>query len=694
MKRLLLFLTKSQCRTYTIPFFIFIYFLFIHNSFAQSPIEGNFDIDAFIQDLFQQQDKNINYEDFYESLFQFYTNPLDLNLATREDLQSLYFLSEIQIKSFFQYKISTGDILSTYELQVIPGFDPLTISKLLPFIEVRNKMMLPKNLWGEITREKNSYLLLRYSNRLENKHEKINSPSSNYGGASDNLYMRFRSSHSKDYSIGFTVEKDAGEKNTWSPSTKRYGADFYSCHFTLFNKGKFKAITLGDYQLQFGQGLVLSSGFSIGKGAETISTTRRSNIGVRSYTSVLESGFFRGGAVTYSIHKNFDITGFYSHTNMDAKINTDTLYEDQFITSIQNSGYHRTPQEIAAKHQINQQATGGNVSYRNNHNDLHLGLSLVNSHYQIALKKSSAVYNQFAFEGKNNFNTSIDYSYVKNNFNLFGEAAISQNGGKAILAGVISSLSSHAEFAMVYRNYEKKFQSIYGNAFGENTNNNNEKGVYWGIKIKPFVKWTLSAYYDRFSFPWLKYHVDAPSNGYEYLVRINYQPTKFILLYMQARTENKEKNQTNDLISIDCISPSIKKNFMINLDYKAQKHISLKSRVQLSSYRQTNSITYGYFIMEEIDLDLRKVKLSARYALFDTDDYDNRQYAFEKDVLYSFSIPVLYGKGSRIYLMGRFKIMRNMDMWIKYSKTKYFGTSINVIDPINSDIKMEIRYVF
>jgi hypothetical protein len=576
-----------------------------------------------------------------------------------------------------------------YELQVIPEFTPLTCYHLIPFVEVKNKFLEPKSVWRKIREEKNNYLLLRYTSGIEGSNDNVN-----YAGSAENLYVRFRSSHSKDYSLGFTCEKDAGEKIIWSPSSKRYGMDYWSYHFSLFNKGKFKAITLGDYQLQFGQGLILSSGFSIGKGSETITTIRRNNLGIKSYTSVLESGYFRGGACTYSPNSNVDVTGFYSNTNIDARINSDSLIEDPFITSIQSSGYHRTSQEISAKHQIKLEAIGGNLSYLSTDNNFHLGVSFLNAQYSVPIKKTARVYNQFAFEGKNNFNSSIDYSYVKNNFNFFGEGAISRNGGKAYLAGFIASLSSRVEIAMIYRNYAKDFQGIYGNAFRENTNNTNERGVYWGIKIKPFTSWTLSAYYDKFSFPWLKYQVNAPSNGYGYLGRLHYQPSKLIQLYVQIRTENKEKNQTGIASNINCIVPTVKKNYMIHLDYKAKNNISLKSRVQVSSYQQNSSPTFGYFIMEEINLDLGKFKLCTRYALFDTDDYDNRQYAYEKDVLYSFSIPALFGKGTRVYAVVQIKILKNVDVWLKYAKTRYLNKTEKPDGQNLSEMKAEVRYIF
>src|SRR5213596_1192204 len=103
-------------------FLIFIFSICSLVSHAQSPSIPDIDLDNFIQELFQQQDKDVNYEDIYESLFQFYANPLDLNSATREDLQTLYILNDEQINQLFKYREHTGNLISLYELQVIPGF--------------------------------------------------------------------------------------------------------------------------------------------------------------------------------------------------------------------------------------------------------------------------------------------------------------------------------------------------------------------------------------------------------------------------------------------------------------------------------------------------------------------------------------------------------------------------------------------
>lgn len=135
--------------------------------------------------------------------------------------------------------------------------------------------------------------MLRYAQILETK-KGFTEPDSRskvrYEGSPFKLYARYKMYSQKDFSLGFTIEKDEGESQL---------ADFKSFHVQFQNKGHWKNSTLGDYQLQVGQGLVSSAGFYIGKGSETVLTTRRNQLGVRPCTSTLENNFFRGASATY-----------------------------------------------------------------------------------------------------------------------------------------------------------------------------------------------------------------------------------------------------------------------------------------------------------------------------------------------------------------------------------------------------------
>lgn len=707
------FLSKQWCKVIGIWLLITL----AHNTSqtvqAQDYPRPAIDIDNFIQELFSVQSEDINYEDVYETLFQFYRSPLNLNTANREDLESLFVLSELQINSLLKHINTNGRLLSIYELQAIPSFDPTTIYKLLPFVFVRPVGLYAdaRPLWQRILREHESnYLLLRYDRVLQEKRgftpadtNSNGEPNTRYAGSPGRMYARYRISHRKDFSLGFTLEKDDGEQLTWDPNTKRYGVDFLSFHAYVENQGRLKALALGDYQLQFGQSLLLAGGFNVGKGAETVQTIRRSNLGVRPYTSTLESGFFRGAAATYQLNR-IEVTGFYSYNLRDANVLTsgDTLSQTEaFIQSFQTSGFHRTQTEISAKGNIGERIVGSNVLYRSKDKNFQAGAIFLHTRYSKELKREDRIYNRFEFSGQQNYNFGAHFNYNWQNFTFFGEGAQSKSGGRGAVAGFVSSLAPNVELAMLYRKFDKNFHSFYGSALGEGSRNINEEGIYWGIKVKPFKKLQLAAYYDRFRFPWLRFQVDAPSSGHEFLTRASYKFSRQIQLFGQYREEVKQKNLTNNVSNIDFLVNTTRRNYVINLNYRMPKVLTLGSRLQMSSYQEGDApTTTGYALVQDIGFRTGKFTIDVRFSLFDTQDFNNRQYVYEKDVLWAFSIPAYSGVGFRNYAVVRYRLSRKIDIWLRYAQFSYrnqqtVGSGLEEVQgSIRSEVKAQVRLRF
>jgi hypothetical protein len=102
-------------------------------------------------------------------------------------------------------------------------------------------------------------------------------------------------------------------------------------------------------------------------------------------------------------------------------------------------------------------------------------------------------------------------------------------------------------------------------------------------------------------------------------------------------------------------------------------------------------------IMQDVSLDLGRFDITARYALFDTDDYDNRQYCYEQDVWLAYSLPAYYGKGSRYFVLIQFNLTKKISLWLRFSRTQYIDrkTISSGMDAINgsslSDIKFQLR---
>ncbi|MGV3540176.1 MAG: ComEA family DNA-binding protein, partial [Rufibacter sp.] len=128
------------------------------------------DVELLVEELFaQQSDENtVAYEDLYETLLQYYRQPLDLNRATREELRGLFLLSENQISALLQHISDNGRLLSLYELQAVSGFDLLTIRRLLPFVTVQSLGQIGQRTWRErLKNAANHSLLLRYDRTLQ-----------------------------------------------------------------------------------------------------------------------------------------------------------------------------------------------------------------------------------------------------------------------------------------------------------------------------------------------------------------------------------------------------------------------------------------------------------------------------------------------------------------------------------------------
>ncbi|WP_339753725.1 helix-hairpin-helix domain-containing protein [Algoriphagus aquimarinus] len=654
-----------------------------YHAHSQQPPQREIDLESFMERLFPVQDEDLDYESINEVLLQLYLNPMDINRASAETLASSYLLDPLQISSLITYRTKHGPLISLYELQAVPGFDLKTIEQILPFLILgAGTSNQTQSFWKRVATEEQAYFMLRHRRTWETRKgftpadtSSTGKVSSRYLGDPNELYLRFRIQHARDFSLGFTLDKDPGEQFTWDGKTARYGFNFSSFHFTKYYVGKWKTIALGDFQAQFGQGLVFGAGYSLGKGAETVPTVRRSSIGILPYTAALEFGFFRGAGLTYQSGK-WQSSLIASHAPRDGRASSslDTLStEDLTINSFNQSGLHRTSSELSTKNQFRELNLGGNVQFSPTSGKLQVGTNYLFTKFDHSWVKEPTLYNQFDFAGKSNNTGSIYLNYNWKNFFLFGESAISQSGGTGNVIGFVSSLSKQVDFSALWRKYDKDFHSFYANSFSESTKPANEQGLYLGIQVKPIPKWKINAYYDYFRFPWFRYRVYAPSKGYEWLTRISFQPNRNLIAFFQIREEHKDRNlsDSGEPSLPYQIRPLNKVNGLLSLEYHVSKTFFFRSRILFSRVNYNDQKSAGFMILQDAQYSFSKFRLTGRIALFDTDDYDTRLYAFENNVLWTFSIPAFSGQGMRYYLLGQYQINSQITTYFRFSRTSY-----------------------
>ncbi len=689
---------------------LFLFSILEHLLYAQNPPQPQIDLENLVERLFPVQEEDLDYESIYEVLFQLYSNPININLANSEVLQASYLLTPDQVTSLLDYRENFGPLLSLYELQAIPKFDLETIDQILPFITLGNSSrQYSTTLFRRIVEEEQAYLLFRHRRVWETRKgfspaDSTSSgiPNARYLGDPNDLYLRFRIQHARDFSLGMTLDKDSGEQFIWDQKTKRYGFNFFSFHFTKYQTGNWKVISIGDYQAQFGQGLVFGAGYSLGKGSETVPTVRRSSVGILPYTAAMEFGFFRGVSATYQQGKwqSTLITSMAPRDGRSTITSSSLENEIETISSLSQSGLHRTSSEISTKSQFKESNLGGNFQYSFSQKT-QIGSNLLFTRFNKPWIKTPTIYNQFDFAGNSNWVGSIYANHNWKNFFLFGETGISKSGGQGTVLGFISSLSKELDFSFVWRNYAKDFHSFYANAFSEGTRPMNEKGVYLGIQIKPVNKWKLNAYYDFFKFPWLRYRVYSPSQGFEWLGRLSYSPSKKLIAFFQIRTEEKERNisDTGEPSLPYQVLPIKKTNWMLSLENHLSENLFLRSRILASRVDFNSEKSNGFMILQDIQYGQNQWRITGRAALFDSDNYDNRLYTFENNVLWTFSIPAFSGIGLRYYLLGQYKFNSQLTAYFRFARTVYsdrdqISSGLQLIESSHqSETTFSIRYL-
>ncbi|HEY0668316.1 MAG TPA: helix-hairpin-helix domain-containing protein [Sphingobacteriaceae bacterium] len=659
--------------------------------------DGDMAVDLIIESLADRLADDFDYTELTVRLNFYHKHPININKASRQQLSELIFLSPLQINALTNHIKENGDILELSELQSIEGFDLETIRKFSPFVSVGSFNSLKPLALSDLTKKGNHDLMFRFGKVLQAQQGYLipdTSQGNRYLGSPARMLLRYRYHYGQNLTASFNMEKDAGEP--FIQRKRISGFDFYSGNIFFKNVGRFTRIALGDYSLQFGQGLSLWSGLGIGKGAEVAGIAKQ-DMGLRPYTSSNEALFFRGGAATVQIGKLF-YTPFVSYNFIDGALAGSADMDK--INSINISGLHRTPTEKANKSSASQLVLGNALQYDSK--NLDIGLTAYYTEFNHAFEKGRSLYNQFNFSGKSLTNTGINYSYTTKNNYFFGEASHSLNSGFALLNGVLTSLSPKVSSVFLYRNYSKNYHSFYNQAFSEGTTAINEKGFYSGLVIKPLSKLEMTTYFDVFTFPWMKFRVDAPSKGYELSSQLVYTYSKKLRVSARYRLQVKEENDEAEE-TVNTLEQTKRQNLRIDLNFKVGESFTLRNRAEVSEYKK--GIWHsenGYLAYQDLIYNPMQSKLSGnfRFAIFDTPGFDSRIYAYENDVLYSYSSPAYQNSGVRYYFNIRYTLKKGIDLWAKYSLTSYtdleeIGSGLDMINGNKkSEIKLQLRYQF
>ena len=622
-----------------------------------------------------------------EALARLKENPLDVNDASTDDFAELPFLSPRLARAIVAHRTREGPFHTVDELARVTGLDQGLLRTLRPYVMIADQNFLDP-LQGSV--------MQRVGRRIElGKGYQGEAPV--YAGSPYRIYTRVRAEYGEHVHGGFSLEKDPGESFRWSPGNSAFGYDHLSGYLAWEGTGWLSRLVIGNFGVEYGQGLLLWSGVSFGKGSAAVHPLLRSGAGVGGVASSRESASFRGIGAAIQLSRRLQLTAFASDRKRDA-----SLSESGRIRSLVADGMHRTASEIDRRGSIRERIAGGAVTWHTPHWTVGLAgyRSQMSTAYELAGRPD-----QF-------FDSSTPTAH---GVSLFGSASVGANflffelmrdarGRPGGVGGLHFGGGRAADVLISVRHYPADFRSPYGSAFSEGSGKpENESGIYAGLRLQLHPHWEAVMYADYYQFPYLRFQVPGPSGGIDSRLILRYRPRDWLNASIQLRSETRDVpdaflSSANRVL--DGLNRSVRQAARLQVSYHFTDDIQLRSRASISRYlKGPDSAQLGLLLYHQVRWQaLPWLTFYGRLSYFDVDSYDARLYSYENDLLYRFSVPAFQDAGHRYYLMMRAAVGPRATVAVKWSATRYddrdqIGSGWDVIDgSALREIYLQVRY--
>ena len=610
-------------------------------------------------------------------------NKLNLNQVTREQLEQLPFLSAQQVEAIMEYLYRYGPMRSLSELQMITQLDYQTRQQLTHYVMVGEER--PRSVWlkmSDITKYGKHLFMATLKVPFYDRHGDLDG----YLGYKYRHDLRYQFNYNNRIKLGITAAQDAGEP--FFSNRNNLGYDHYSYYFQLRDMGWLEALNLGMYRVQLGMGLIMNTGYHLGKLA-TLQSLGRSTHSLTAHTSRSVAGYLRGAAATLRLSKQLSVTAFASYRPLDA-----TLNDDGTARTLITSGYHRSPSEMNKKHNTHETDLGISLGWRKG--TLYVNANGLYTHMDRRLtpQKENTTYRLYAAEGSDFANFSLDYGYNNARMSFAGETALNRDGAIATLHSLSFIVNPQVRLTAIHRYFDKRYTALHAYSFSEGGSVQNEHGIYLGVNWQPTKAWLIQGYADYAHFGWQRYRVSAPSDAFDAMLTTKYSQEKWSL---EGRYRMHLRQQDNS----DNTRLVNRPEHQLRLTWSYTPLSQLTLRTQGNAISRTTELgnSKGVLLSQEATWKYRWLQINANVGWFHTDDYDSRIYLYEKSVLYDNTMSMYYGQGMRYALMARGEIGKRLILSVKMGVTNYFDRSIissglQQVDASSmADLLLQLRYI-
>ena len=555
--------------------------------------------------------------DLNDMLMQLADNPVNLN--DTHAISVIPFVSPYQLKSLKNYILLHGQLLSVKELLMIPGFDSTTVSMLTPWVTAEPYTPPSKITLRELLARGRHTLVSGIGGTIEQAQGYENG---HYVGDNLHALMCYSYNYADHISLRISADKDPAE--AWGKD------NFYGYHLMVSNVGRIEKLIVGRYNLRFGQGVTLWTGF------EPFSMIGESPVryggGVRPASAFNEQGWQEGLAATLSLGRGVSLSGFGSR------------HDGEWFG-------------------------GGHLEYRSD--NLILGTTITATKLDDSLSVRNYTYNQDYFRGDRQATLGVDALWQVGRLTLFGEMAIDHKGKPAGVGGARLS-SGENSIGLTFRHYDPQYHNLHSAAYSM-SETRNEQGLSLDTRLRLPLAITALLSVDIHRFPSLKYGAYAPSAGTWLRTQLTRQFGRAVKASVRFSWRQNQRNIPNIDSTLYLGEESVKRQ----LQGRVKVTLGLwtfTTRGVLSWFDAEQSLEQkGWLLAQEARYSDRQWQMALQAMWFDVEGYNARIYLSESNLQYSYSIPMLTGRGLRTSVVVRYDINKWLNLGFKYALMVYPG---------------------
>lgn len=623
-----------------------------------------------------------------EQLELLHREPLNLNAATREQLAALPFLTAEAIDSILSYRQRHHRFLTLGELQFVRPLTYRLRRYLSLFAYAGDTIPAPDGRSRRLLRGRHELRVgADFPLYRREGYRSAEGNANHYYGPPVAHSIRYRHTVNDGPTYGFALANDAGEPFARGNS-RPY--DYWSAYAQFRLAHDRLRLWLGDYELSWGEGLLMGQARYGGR-TQLIGRRLRPETAVHVHSAMTESGFARGVALGGQLGRRVGLLVFGSYRRVDGHPDGDT------ITSLQTSGLHRTHSEILGQRALGVGMAGARLTCR-----LRLG-ELGAGGYAALLDRPvwprMQEYNRYYLRGRLAGGAGVDFVHESRRWNYRAELSVDAH---------LHAATSHTlrltppllpwTFVVQTRWLSPRYVAPYAHCVQMAGRVQNESGGLIGAEWRTTPALVLTGYVEYSHHRRPMYRVSRPSHRIAAQLQGQYSLTHCWSLDLRYLYRMTQRDVVGHNGVVEC-----RHNHSWRMGAHLNRrpmtlHLAADLRLLQS---QTTASRWGTMLSARGTWRCNAHwQCSAMAALFHTDDYDTRIFAYEPQLPGTGGFPTFAYHGARWVTMVRWSPLRSLSLGLRYGGTRYFnrrtiGSGPALIhSPLKNDLSVQLTWQF